>query len=67
MDWIAFSSGNSLNVPQTIHTATVIFATRSARELPIAKIVRPRIASDRPKMRPNVYVVVFSRKPIGEG
>ena len=35
-------------------TATLIFATRSASELPTAKIVRPIIASDKPKMNPNV-------------
>lgn len=35
-------------------TATLIFATRSARELPTANIVKPIIASDRPKMKPNV-------------
>jgi hypothetical protein len=36
-------------------TATLMFATRSARELPTAKIVKPMIASDRPKTKPNVY------------
>ncbi len=36
------------------NAATVIFATKSAREFPTAKIVRPMIASDRPKMRPKV-------------
>lgn len=35
-------------------TATLMLATRSARELPTAKMVSPMIASDRPKMRPNV-------------
>jgi hypothetical protein len=35
-------------------TATEIFATRSARELPIAKIVRPMIAFDSPKINPKV-------------
>jgi hypothetical protein len=35
-------------------TATEIFATRSARELPMAKIVRPMIAFDSPKINPKV-------------
>ena len=35
-------------------TATDMLATRSARELPTAKMVRPMMASERPKMRPNV-------------
>ena len=35
-------------------TATLVLATRSARELPTAKTVRPIMASDRPKMNPNV-------------
>jgi hypothetical protein len=37
-------------------TATLMFATRSARELPTAKIVRPIMASESPKMKPNVCV-----------
>ena len=36
-------------------TATLMFATRSGSELPMAKMVKPRIASERPKMTPNVY------------
>jgi len=36
-------------------TATLIFATRSAREFPTAKMVKPMIASDSPKIKPNVY------------
>jgi hypothetical protein len=36
-------------------TATEILATRSARELPMAKMVRPMIAFERPKMKPKVY------------
>ena len=39
-------------------TATLMFATRSARELPTAKIVKPIIASERPKMRPKVCIQV---------
>ena len=35
-------------------TATLIFATRSASELPIAKMVTPMIASESPKIKPNV-------------
>ena len=35
-------------------TATLIFATRSAREFPTAKMVRPIMASESPKMKPNV-------------
>jgi hypothetical protein len=35
-------------------TATLIFATRSAREFPIAKMVSPIIASDSPKIKPKV-------------
>jgi hypothetical protein len=31
-----------------------MFATRSARELPTAKTVRPIIASDKPNIKPNV-------------
>ena len=41
-------------------TATLIFATRSARELPIAKMVIPMIASESPKIRPNVCRTVHS-------
>ena len=37
------------------NAATEMFAMRSARELPTAKMVRPMIASERPKMKPNVY------------
>ena len=37
-------------------TATLMLATRSARELPMANIVRPMMASDKPNMSPNVYV-----------
>jgi len=36
------------------HTATLIFATRSAKELPTAKIVNPIIASESPKISPRV-------------
>ena len=36
------------------HTATLVLATRSASELPTAKIVRPMMASESPKMNPNV-------------
>jgi hypothetical protein len=32
-----------------------MLATRSARELPMAKIVRPMMAFDKPKMKPRVY------------
>lgn len=35
-------------------TATLMLATRSARELPIAKIVIPMMASERPKIVPKV-------------
>ena len=35
-------------------TATAMFATRSAREFPTAKIVRPMMASDKPKIKPKV-------------
>jgi hypothetical protein len=35
-------------------TATLMFATRSARELPTAKTVKPMIASESPNMKPNV-------------
>ena len=35
-------------------TATVAFATKSPSELPIAKIVRPKMASESPKMCPMV-------------
>ena len=35
-------------------TATDMLATRSARELPMAKTVRPMIASERPKISPKV-------------
>ena len=34
--------------------ATAKFATRSAIELPMANTVSPTIASERPKMKPNV-------------
>lgn len=34
--------------------ATVTFATKSASELPTAKMVRPMMASERPKSSPNV-------------
>jgi hypothetical protein len=37
-------------------TATLMLATRSARELPTAKIVRPIMASESPKMKPNVCI-----------
>lgn len=43
-----------LTEKEKLHTATLIFATRSASELPIAKIVNPIMASERPKIRPNV-------------
>jgi hypothetical protein len=44
-----------------------MFATRSARELPTAKIVRPMIASDRPKTRPNVWVLVEFKENCDRG
>lgn len=37
-----------------LRTATLMLATRSAREFPIAKIVKPMMASDNPKMKPKV-------------
>ena len=37
------------------NAATVMFATKSAREFPIAKMVRPMIASEMPKIKPKVY------------
>ena len=37
-----------------LRTATLMLATRSAREFPTAKIVKPMMASDNPKMKPNV-------------
>ena len=37
-----------------IRTATLILATKSAIEFPAAKIVRPMIASDSPKIKPKV-------------
>ena len=36
-------------------TATLMLATRSASEFPTANIVRPMMASDRPKMKPNAW------------
>lgn len=36
------------------NAATARFATKSASELPTAKIVSPMMASERPKMYPNV-------------
>ena len=36
-------------------TATLMFATKSAREFPTAKMVRPMMASDRPNMNPNAW------------
>jgi hypothetical protein len=39
--------------------ATVTFATKSASELPTAKMVNPMMASERPKMRPNVYLATL--------
>lgn len=36
------------------NTATDMFATRSASEFPMAKIVMPMMASERPKRKPNV-------------
>lgn len=36
------------------NVTTEILATKSASELPTAKIVSPMIASDRPKMKPKV-------------
>lgn len=33
--------------------AMLVFATRSASEFPMAKMVKPIMASDNPKMRPN--------------
>jgi len=36
-------------------TATVAFATKSPKQLPIAKIVNPKIASEIPKICPKVY------------
>ena len=35
-------------------TATDMFATRSASEFPIAKMVMPMMASERPNRKPNV-------------
>jgi hypothetical protein len=37
-----------------LRTATLMLATRSAREFPTAKIVKPMMASDSPKMEPKV-------------
>lgn len=39
--------------------ATVAFATKSPRELPIAKMVSPKMASEMPKMRPRVCTRVY--------
>ena len=36
--------------------ATEMLATKSASELPTAKMVRPMMASERPNMKPNVWV-----------
>lgn len=50
------------------HTATVMLATRSASELPTAKMVRPIMASERPKMRPNVCIRISkNQRQSGEG
>ena len=38
------------------NAATEMLATKSAREFPTAKSVRPMMASESPKMKPNVYV-----------
>lgn len=40
--------------------AIVTFATKSPSELPTAKMVNPMIASERPKMRPNVCAARLS-------
>lgn len=44
-----------MEAPGSVLTATLMFATRSASEFPTAKIVSPMIASESPKMKPNVW------------
>lgn len=45
-------------------TATLMLATRSAKELPTAKMVRPMMASESPKMKPKVYEYMI--RPTGD-
>lgn len=49
------------------HDRPLTFATRSAVEFPIAKMVTPMMASDRPNTWPRVVRIVTTSSAVGVG